>query len=376
MMFTVKAVENDAELFAAHELVSLAFHGGVDTEGIIASMAYWKQHPAFQYDQHRIGVLDGKAIANVIAVPYTLRYGEAELTFGGIGAVCTHPDHRMKGYAAAVMRNTVEYMRARGDHFSMLNTGEVGFYPKFGYHTLWSDGTVEIEAANALTLSNSLRLRSASAEDIPQMTALFDRNMAQRVTMLRSRELWAWRMAAESDAYPRVVEVAGQIAGYWVGFYGNHLIEMVADSDEAVAALLADAARIFQDTGPEKISILVLPDEALLHRIRRMVPCEMMREFVPGANWMARIIDTEGFRDAVLPEIKRQAGPDVRLNIQPNSVMCGQGSISTELDHATFLQVLFGILPPAILPLQAETINLLERVFPRRDFIISPWDWF
>ena len=370
--FTVKAVENDAELFAAHELVSLAFHGGVDTEGIIASMAYWKQRPAFQYDQHRIGVLDGKVVANVIAVPYTLRYGEAELTFGGIGAVCTHPDHRMKGYAAAVMRDAVAYMQARGDHFSLLNTGEVNFYPKFGYHTLWSDGTLEIETAAAAQLSSPFKVRAAVEADVPQMAALFDRVMARRVTMPRSRDIWQWRMSDTSDQHCRVAEdQSGQIAGYLVGFYGNHLIELVADSDEAVAALLADSAQIFQHGGPEKLSILVLPNEHLLHRIRRMVACEMMMEFVPGANWMARIIDAIGFREAVLPEIMRN-GRELSLDIQPDSVQLGQ----VQLDHGTFLQVLFGILPPAVLPIQPDAVQLLERLFPRRDFVIEPWDWF
>jgi predicted N-acetyltransferase YhbS len=381
--FIVKAVENDAELIAASVLMSLAFRGGVDTEGIIASLNHRKQRPAFQYDQHRIGVLDGEIVAHVVAKPYTLRYGEAELTFSGIGGVCTHPDQRMKGYAAAVMRDAVAYMQARGDHFSLLNTGAVNFYPRFGYHTLWSDGVVEIETAEAAKLNSSLKVKAAVMEDVPQMAALFDRAMARRVTMFRSRDIWHWRMADESGQHIRVVEDgSGQIAGYLVGFYGNHLIEMVSDSDEAVAALLADSARIFQDSGPEKLSILVLPDEHLLHRIRRMVACEMMREFVPGANWMARIINADGFREVVLPEMLRQSGLDMRgliFDIQPDSVhlgLRGQDSTSIELDQGTFLQVLFGILPPAVLKLHADGIQLLERLFPRHDFVIEPWDWF
>jgi hypothetical protein len=242
---------------------------------------------------------------------------------------------------------------------------------------------VEIATINALQLNSSLKVRAAAEADIPQMAALFDRVMAQRVTMIRSRDIWAWRMADASDDHIRVVEDrSGQIAGYLVGFYGNHLIELVADSDETVAALLADSARIFQDGGPEKLSILVLPDEHLLHRIRRMVACEMMTEFVPGANWMARIIDADGLCEAVLPEMLRQTGLDMRgliFSIQPDRVhlgLRGQDSTGVELDHATFLQVLFGILPPAVLPLHADGVQLLERLFPRRDFVIEPWDWF
>jgi predicted N-acetyltransferase YhbS len=175
--FTVKAVESDAEYIAALTLISLVFRGSVDTEGIMASIAHMNQRPAFQRDQHRIGVLDGEVVAHAVAWPCSLRYGEAVLTFGGIGVVCSHPDQRMKGYGAAVMSDTVEYMEARGDHFSLLGTGEVNFYTKFGYQTLWSDGTVDIKVNQAPQLNSNLRVRAAAVEDLPQMAALFDRAM-------------------------------------------------------------------------------------------------------------------------------------------------------------------------------------------------------
>jgi predicted acetyltransferase len=381
--FTVKAVENETEYIAAYALTRLAFGGSVDTEDILAALDYDRQHPAFQFDQHRIGVLDGEVVANAVASPYILRYGEAELTFGGIGGVCSHPDQRMKGYVAAVIRDAIAYMQARGDHLSLLNTGAENLYTKFGYQTLWSDGSVEIEAAEALHLSSSLKVRAAAVKDVPQMAALFDRTMAQRMTMSRNRDLWMWRMAHDTDQHRRVVEdCSGEVAGYLVGFYGNQQLELMAESDEAVAALLADSAQIFQDNGPAKLSILVTPDERLLHRIRRMVVCEMHMEFNPGANWMARIINAEGFREAMLPEMTKQVELDVRdltFSIRPESVsigLRGQDSTRSELDEGTFLQVLFGILPPAVLPLHRDAVHLLERLFPRRDFIISPWDWF
>lgn len=380
-MFTVKAVENDAELIAARELMSLAFRGSVDADSIRTSQDYVKQEPAFQYAPYRICVLDGEVVAHVVAPSYSLRYGAVELTFGGIGGVCSHPDHRGKGYVAAVMRDTVDYMQARGDHLSLLNTGWANLYTRFGFQTLWSDGTVEIAAAEAVKLTSSLTARPALPADVPQMAALFERLMAQHVTMTRSQNLWDWRMARDVRELRRVVENdSGHIAGYLAGFYGNRQIELVADSDEAVAALLADAAHFLQDGGPEKLSILVTPDEPLLHRIRRMVSCEYTREFVPGANWMARIIDAEGFREAVLTEMARQTDiNDLIFSIEPDSVtlgLHGHDSTHAAFDQATFLQLLFGILPPTVLPLHADAVQLLDRLFPRRDFVICPWDWF
>jgi predicted acetyltransferase len=341
------------------------------------------RRPYFQRDQMRIGVLDGEIVAHTAVWPFLIRYGEAELSIGGIGGVCSHPDQRKKGYVAALMRDAIAYMQARGDHFSLLNTGEVNFYPKYGYQTLWSDGWLEIQAAAASQLNSSLKVRPATSDDLPQMAALFERQMAQRVTMSRSRETWQWRMAADFDQHRRVAEDgSGQAVAYLAGFYNNSQLEVVAESDEAVTALLADTGRIFLEKGPEKLSILLTPDEALLHRIRRMVACELITEYVRGANWMARIIHAEGLRAAVLPEMLRQAGLDERgliFSIQADSVylgLRGQDSTNIELDHGTFLQVLFGILPPAVLPLHPDAVQLLARLFPRRDFVIAPWDWF
>jgi hypothetical protein len=145
------------------------------------------------------------------------------------------------------------------------------------------------------------------------MAALFDRAMVERVTMRRSRETWDWRMADAGTGHRRVAEDAGgRVVGYLVGVYGNHLLELVADRDDAIAALLADTAQIFQDGGPETLSVLVTPDDHMLHRIRRMVTCELNMELLPGANWMARVIDVEGFRDALLPEISSRAGTSWR----------------------------------------------------------------
>ena len=381
--FFVKAVENLEEHVALRKLTSLVFRGSVDEERIRATMDYACQRPQFQLDQHRIGLLDGEIVAHAAAWPYRMQYGETTLRFGGIGGVCTLEAQRHQGYASAVMRDAIAYMTARGDHFSLLITGTVNFYTQLGYHTLWSDGRLKIQAAAAAALDSTLSPRPATLADVPQMAALYDQHVAGRVSMPRSPATWHWRMMGDPDQYRQVVEdSSGRLVGYIVGIFDNYMFELAADSDKALGALLAETGRTLLAHGPDTLSILVTPDEALLHRVRRMVACEMVTRYVPGADWMARIIDAEGLRQAVLPEMLRQAVSDERgliFALQPEAVylgLRGQDSTNVQLDQGTFLQILFGLLPPAALALHPDAVQLLERLFPRRDFLIAPWDWF
>ena len=69
--------------------------------------------------------------------------------FHEISAVCTHPDHRGRGYGAALMRAVGARMLAEGDapflHSLAANTGAIGLYRKLGFevraemvHAVWA----------------------------------------------------------------------------------------------------------------------------------------------------------------------------------------------------------------------------------------------
>lgn len=54
-----------------------------------------------------------------------------------VSGVCTHPDHRGRGYAAGLMQHVAGSMRARGEtpflHAYADNTGAIGLYESLGY---------------------------------------------------------------------------------------------------------------------------------------------------------------------------------------------------------------------------------------------------
>ena len=57
--------------------------------------------------------------------------------FTEVSGVCTHPDHRGRGYAAGLMRHVAGRIRARGEtpflHAYATNTGAIGLYESLGF---------------------------------------------------------------------------------------------------------------------------------------------------------------------------------------------------------------------------------------------------
>ena len=61
--------------------------------------------------------------------------------FTEVSGVCTHPDHRGKGYAAGLMRDVARTILSRGEmpflHAYADNVGAIALYEKLGFATRW-----------------------------------------------------------------------------------------------------------------------------------------------------------------------------------------------------------------------------------------------
>jgi len=62
--------------------------------------------------------------------------------FTEVSAVCTHPDHLGRGYAAALMAEVMRGIRKRGEtpflHVRADNTRAIAIYERLGFRTAWS----------------------------------------------------------------------------------------------------------------------------------------------------------------------------------------------------------------------------------------------
>lgn len=378
----IKAVETEAEYLASRELSARVFlRQPQDYETWRDRALRQMSLPGYDFSWHRIGLIDGKVVVHVAAKPYRLRYGSVELQVGGIGAVCTDPDYRQRGLAAAVMRNALEYMQARGDHLSLLAAIVPAYYDRFGYTTVFPDYTLEFKAADAAALDAPLRSRAAAANDAAPMAALYERCWGHRVTMPRSVALWQWRMQTLPPPRTQIVEDDnGQIVGYMTGADTVH--EIVVATAAAARTLIGEIGRWYVAEGQALVTLHVPPDDRLVYDLRRWLTTTFKSQFEPGGHWMARVIDGRGLREALLPEMLARAGLDLRgliFDVQPDVVyigLRGQDSTNAQLEQGDFLQVLFGVLPPAMLGLHPDATTLLERLLPPRVTMIAPWDGF
>ena len=96
--------------------------------------AYIHGDSSFELDQVRVVVDDGEIVATLRVWDRTVRVGGTAVKMGGIGGVGTHPDHRRRGHASAMLRDAVDWMRSRGYLTSVLFT-EVAteFYRRHGW---------------------------------------------------------------------------------------------------------------------------------------------------------------------------------------------------------------------------------------------------
>lgn len=80
---------------------------------------------------------EGKLVSFVGFVPSVIRIGEAELNVYSIGAVCTDPDYRGRGYVGTILDMIREHSR-RARAPLILVSGNRGIYERFGCRTFGS----------------------------------------------------------------------------------------------------------------------------------------------------------------------------------------------------------------------------------------------
>jgi GNAT superfamily N-acetyltransferase len=194
------------------------------------------------------------------------------LRLASIGAVSTDPDYRGRGFASALMEDTIERAREWGVHL-MLISGDRALYRRIGGYR--PGGFVDLEIAEA-ELPQGYALERAGEADIPDLAALYQR---EPVRFVRSAEDWRKLLAAgmlmNAPGECWLVRDAEDVLGYAVvqrprshsGGDSLPFAREYAGSREAVWAGLRALAREY---GSSSIRVTIMPqDPDLLGRARR-----------------------------------------------------------------------------------------------------------
>jgi predicted acetyltransferase len=343
--------------------------------------------------QHYRGAFKGNELVSCLVIQdFPLRYGRAFLHVAGIGAVCTHENFRRRGYASAVIKDSLTYAAEQGAAIALLNATIPRFYERFGFSPVWPHYSLQSASALAAQVSQPLSLRLAEPQDLPRMADLYEKHWGGRVCFERSPALWRWRMAYGRDESIVALDSSGMVQGYlWQPKDNSIRLEVVADSPEAVMSFLAYSGKRSLEAGYDSFIWPVPPDDVIIPYAQQLLPITLSASYFPTEGWMARLIDSAKIIDELLPEIISQAKSQNRdfdetqllLRVQPDGVDIAfrkEKNSQCRLSLRDFIQILFGSLRPETLairqPLSRDSVRMLQSLFPPRVAALAAWDWF
>ncbi len=246
----------DEEREAFRLAVIHGFGGDPEPSDDTADERFWLLNPL----QTCIAAFDrGKVVATFnsfdleIAVP-----GERMVAMAGTSHVTVHPTHRRQGILTEMMRLHLEQAAERGQPIAGLWASEERIYGRFGYGPAANGHVLEIKPRTVETASASagVTVHPLSLDEArTTLPPIYQRRLASVPGRLaRSEEVWewsrffdpAWRARGQGRLRHVVAEREGSAVGYLAfrlesqGDWSEgrtHVIEMIADDDEARRAL-------------------------------------------------------------------------------------------------------------------------------------------
>jgi len=117
---TIRAATED-ELGQLVTLQQIVFRPGEEGAG----ERYWsyvREDPRYRLEHSRVVEDGGRIVAYLRVWDRRIRLRGSVVRAGGIGSLATHPDHRGKGYASALLRDTEQYFTKSGYDIGLLFT--------------------------------------------------------------------------------------------------------------------------------------------------------------------------------------------------------------------------------------------------------------
>jgi predicted acetyltransferase len=369
-------------------------------------MRFWldvlPNEPGYHPGRQRVVKARGQLVSHLRVVDREMQFGLATLRMGGIGALVTSPEQRGRGYAHALMQDTVNHLTEQGFDLTCLE-GIPGFYQRFGYTNVMPYRQMRVRVQDALALSSPLGVRPLTPEDRPSLAELYHRCWRQRVgALVRDEAMWRW-MLSEAREGSVVVGEDGRVRGY--AFYGdeaNWTVEAVAADADAVAALLHSLAQRAQEAGEDAIYVKQPADASFVRLARTCCGVETIEHTYPGTGWQGRLLNIESAFTKLEPELSDRLARSPYVGWRGSLRLETEiGGISLFVDRsgvhvstlpktqsiclmpqARLTQLLFGyvtvaeaaVAPGSSIPYTASPI--MAALFPPTVAYIAGLDWF
>ena len=223
---------------------------------------YVHTDPSYRYDQSRVVVVNGQIVSTLRVWEREMRIGSVAVPMGGIGGVGTHPDHQGKGYATALMKETIAYMRTVGYDVGVLFSAiPCVFYRKLGWASVPLAGFRVTRRRTIGLEPTEWRVEPFDeGRDLEPAIALYDKHNAQQSgSLVRVRSYWNSGPARLRDILPTVVarreDRLGGYLNFQVGEKSVNILEVAYDrtQPEALTALVNHLLQMCDREGVEQL---------------------------------------------------------------------------------------------------------------------------
>ena len=224
---------------------------------------YVSTDPSYRYDQSRVVEVDGQIVSTLRVWEREMRIGSIPVPMGGIGGVGTHPDHQGTGYATALMKDTVDYMRTVGYDVGVLFSAiPCAFYRKLGWASVPLAGFRVTRRQDIGLEETEWHVETfEEGRDLEPSIALYDRHNAdQSGSLVRVRSYWESGPARLRNILPTVVARHGDRFGGYLNFQiegrGANILEVAYDRThpQALTALVGHLLQVCEQEGVEELS--------------------------------------------------------------------------------------------------------------------------
>lgn len=183
---------------------------------------YWQYvrgDSSYRLSQTRVVVVNDRVVSTLRVWERRIRIGASLAMMGGIGGVCTDPKYRGVGYASALMRDTIDYLKSRGYDLGVLFTIiPEAFYHRLGWTSLPLHGfSVDCNSDAVSEMHSDLQVRDFNPDtDLDAVASIHDiANAQQSGTISRTRAYWDMQPSRIRGILPAVVaHKNGDIEGY------------------------------------------------------------------------------------------------------------------------------------------------------------------
>lgn len=199
-----------SELDEMLELMCRAF----DLEVELARDIFYSD-PFFDLLQRRVLVNKGKLISCLTVVPGVFALGSARIPVAGIAGVATDEAFRRRGYASALLRDTIRWLYDQKTPLAMLYPFSPRYYRKFGWEIASVEWTCEIPSLILPPYSESRFVRSYRAGDLDHLCRLHDVHLHNTAgSFVREQARWQWILRQKHQT--AVADINGNIEGYMI----------------------------------------------------------------------------------------------------------------------------------------------------------------